>query len=122
MIVISLVIIIVGIVAYGFITKATWMGFPKCTTSDWSVWGACTYDEESRMNQQTRTRNVDDDACTWIETTQKRKCNLPIDCETTEWQPYTRCISGKQMFVRDVLTYPMYGGRTCGALTEARSC
>merc|ERR1719183_3476788 len=58
-----------------------------------------------------------------------KKCNLqpcPVDCKVSTWSGWSKCSAecggGVQQRLKEVERAPKYGGKKCGATSEARGC
>jgi len=102
----------------------------------WRNWSPCT--RSCGRGVTTRTRNIDP---SWTQATsyggkpcvgllkQTRWCNTqccPVDCDLTEFGPYTTCSytcgTGYRMRKREHKAEPSCGGKSCGVLTQVEEC
>lgn len=102
-----------------------------CEWSAWTAWGACS--ESCGGGTQSRERSIEQIAlhggaeCTGA-SEETRVCNenpCPVDCEVSEWGPWTSCSEecggGIQERTRTVTEPARYGG-ACFPLEEEKAC
>ena len=97
-------------------------GSRDCVVSDWSSWGPCI------NNIQTRTRTIITPAANGgnpcppaNELTETRNCREDdVDCEFSE--TVGPCIDGQQTITRTIITPASNGGRPCPPLRETIIC
>lgn len=102
-----------------------------CVVSSWSPWSSCS--EACGGGVQVRTRSVTQEAmyegtaCPPLE--EQKSCNTnpcPVDCEVSDWSPWTECSEacggGVRARTRGVTQPAMYGGETCPDLGEEAAC
>ena len=99
-----------------------------CTVNDWSDWSTC--DKPCGGGSKSRTRTVktqplnDGKICPVLSETQV--CNQIIcstlDCQLSEWSPWSDCINGTQTRTRTIIKQASQGGAECPNLIETQPC
>jgi len=102
-----------------------------CRWSDWSAWDTCSSSCEGGLQSRNRYIAVQAEGigekCTG-NSSEMQACNTqfcPADCETSDWSRWTDCepyCNGTQNRSRIIQKPAAYGGASCGALSESRSC
>jgi hypothetical protein len=106
-----------------------------CEVSDWSELSDCSAQDCGTTGTRTRTRTItrpplyDGLLCPSLsETILCEAPPCPIDCEVSDWSPYTDCdaqdcgTTGTRTQTRTVIRDPQYGGAECPSLSQSISC
>jgi hypothetical protein len=102
-----------------------------CEVSTWGTWSTCTKTcgGGSRMRYRTETRpeNHGGEPCPkLIETARCGEAPCAVDCVVSQWSGWGACSAtcgaGVNRRTRTVQTEPLDGGKSCGSLSDSRSC
>merc|ERR550514_1435457 len=108
--------------------------FQDCEVSKWDP-EECTkkcFQKGRSQGEQKLTRSVmahPNGGAGCLPLAAMKKCNLqpcPVDCKVSTWSGWSKCSAecggGVQQRLKEVERAPKYGGKKCGAISEARGC